>query len=217
MSCCTICKESKKKGLSVASDESFKKMKDYAKKWSVVGEYTKLWEWFRDKAYSDGIMYHRTCYQRLCNKTMLSRKQDKIPCSSKNLLKRRNEENNRLYEKKRKTFDEMLCVFCQISSPNELHNVCTETMGKTFLDIKEKSLNKNTQARLAFLFHKKDAFAQNMKYHRTCLRNETKLIEKYKPNQEKNEENILSMRTRNFVMSEYATDESTEETMKKVL
>ena len=79
--------------------------------------------------------------------------------------------------KTRKTFDQELCVFCQNDDKIDVYEVKTTGMGRKFLKIKEKTRNVGTRARLAFLIDEKDAFALNFKYHRNCLRRETRAIE----------------------------------------
>jgi len=58
-----------------------------------------------------------------------------------------------------------------------LHSVSSPGMGQKFLDIKEITKSDDVHATLAILYNSKDAFAQNMKYHRSCLRKETRMSE----------------------------------------
>ena len=130
---------------------------------------------------SQGLSYHRKCYQTICHQQHLERaekkRKDEIQLTAAKKKRGRLSEDAHSSSKTRKTFDQELCVFCQNDEKIDVHEVKTTDIGRKFLQIKEKTRNVGTRARLAFLTDEKDAFALNFKYHRNCLRRETRAIE----------------------------------------
>ena len=64
------------------------------------------------------------------------------------------------------------CAFlCDNPTDGELHLVLTDTMGTRFLDIKTKTRDDKVRANLSLLLEVGDAAANEMWYHRDCLRN----------------------------------------------
>lgn len=174
---CIICGGKGDGPISVASEDSIKSIKSFGEKWFKIGQKMEKWEQIKLLTFTTEVkmIYHRSCYQDLCHSGHLLRAQDKF---EKDLTSSHKKTSMKATtSKKRKLYDQDMCVFCQEDKTSPVHNVSSEEMGRKFLEIKASSKNNEICARLAFLFDEKDAFAQNMKYHTSCLRNETRLFD----------------------------------------
>ena len=179
---CIICDKPGDGSYSVASEKSFMKIKSFCEDWSKIGKYNEDWNRLQDLTFSaeKKMYYHRTCYQTLCHKGNLSWAQKNYEkavasAAAEKARGRPSDESMPGPSKKRKIFDQDLCVFCQLNLQDQVaYSVRSAEMGQKFLNIKETTTNTEVQARLVYLCHEMDAFAQNMKYHTTCLRRESR-------------------------------------------
>ncbi|KAG0713009.1 hypothetical protein GWK47_017190 [Chionoecetes opilio] len=62
------------------------------------------------------------------------------------------------------------CDFCPKNDSEPLHRVLTDSMGKTLLQIKQKTPDDHVRVSVADLEEPGDASALEKHYHRTCLR-----------------------------------------------
>lgn len=135
--------------------------------------------------------YHRKCYKSFCNTSNLAKAESSHEEELKHSVnkKRGRPSISSVAPKSRKTIDSELCVFCQDEVGEQIHEVCSESMGKKFLEIKNCSSSEDVRARLALLTDAMDAFAQDLKYHSTCLRKETRNLETSKTANKQQTEN----------------------------
>lgn len=180
---CIICEETRRDEFSYASELSINNIKLFSERWARLGKNINIHDRVKQVKIVEGTKYryHRKCYKSLCNQANLEKAEgsheEDLKCAGIKKRGRPSTSSLPSTSKKRKTFDQEQCVFCQGTRVEKLHQVCTEPMGRKFLQIKELSTNKDVCARLALLSDAMDAFAQNLKYHLTCLRKETRLIE----------------------------------------
>lgn len=177
---CIICAEKQNDQFSTATETSLTNIRLCSERWGRLGKNINICDIINQMKMVEGTEYHyhRKCYKSFCNTSNLAKAERSHEEELKDSMnkKRGRPSISSVPPKSRKTFDSELCVFCQ-DQVGKIHEVCSESMGKKFLEIKNCSPNEDVRARLALLTDAMDAFAQDLKYHSTCLRKETRNLE----------------------------------------
>ena len=153
--------------------------------------------------FNEGICYHKKCYAQLTNKVLIERAKTRYEKGKQNLevslvrtktkgrpmniTKTTGDNNSRL--SRQSSFDKYLCIFCQETSKESLHEVTTANMGEQLLQIGKECKQETLRKRLSLLVadgNPLSAIAYDMKYHLSCLmtakRQSTKIsVESSKP------------------------------------
>lgn len=183
---CLICNETRKDDFSQLTQDSLTSIQSYSVRWNALGKYKDVFDRTTGMTFCDTVhlYYHRKCYQSHCHKGHLNHAEEQHQNALTDAVsnKKRGRPSETDYksfatQKSRKTFDDKTCVFCQVPGNDEVFAVSSDDMGNKFLQFKLHSKSEDVRARLAFLVTNTDAFAQNMKYHRNCLREETRNLE----------------------------------------
>ena len=178
---CIICDEKRHDLFSTATETSLSNIRLCSERWGRIGKNINICDRINTLKIVRGTdyHYHRKCYKSFCNTSNLAKAERSHEEELKESMskKRGRPSTSFVSPKSRKTFDSDLCVFCQDQGREQIHEVCSESMGKKFLEIKNCSPSEDVRARLALLMDAMDAFAQDLKYHSTCLRKETRYLE----------------------------------------
>ena len=181
MRACIICAEVRNDQFSTATAKALDQIKSFSQQWVRLGQRVEIFNRVKHLVYDEvkEYRYHRKCYSSLCHQILLERAQKK-QADTLDRKRRMLSLNEPSPTKTRRTIDKDLCIFCQqVIKDQVAFQVRSDEMGSKFLLIKEMSKDENVRARLAFLHHKTDAFAQDIKYHTCCLRKVTRHVESY--------------------------------------
>lgn len=173
---CIICAEKRHDQFSTETETSPSNIRLCSERWGRLGKNINICDRINKIKMDERTeyQYHRKCYKSFCNTSNLAKAERSHEEELKYLMnkKRGRPSTSSVPPKSRKTFDSELCVFCQYEVGEQIHEVRSESMGKLFLEIKNCSTSEDIRARLALLTDAMDAFAQDLKYHLTCLRKE---------------------------------------------
>lgn len=126
------------------------------------------------------VMYHRSCYQELTNKTTIKRLQDKYveSASEENNNSEPAERYNMRSSTSRPSKD--ICVFCGEHTKETLHSVMTSNVGNSLKLIASNTTNVELKVRLNGLLTSDElaAVASDIKYHNRCRTAEERKVVK---------------------------------------
>ena len=137
-----------------------------------------------DESERKSLFYHNECRKPLVNKCVIERlrakrsRSDSPGCSSQRGPGRPSSKSDSTRPKRTKTIPKAeicvfsTCGFCpgQDNKSEPLHQVLTNQMGETFLEIKSKTLDDSVRTCMCELDSAGDASALEKYYHRKCLR-----------------------------------------------
>lgn len=139
-----ICAEQWNK-FSTATETSLTNIRLCNERWGRLGKNINICDRINQMKVVEGTEYHfhRKCYKLFCNTSSLAKAEKSHEEEIKDSMnqKQGRPSTRSVPLKSRKTFDSELCVFCQ-DQVGKIHEVCSESMGKKFLEIKNLALMK---------------------------------------------------------------------------
>lgn len=134
---CIICDEKRNDPFSTATATSLTNITSCSERWSSLGKKINICDRIKEMKLVEGTKYHyhRKCYKIFCNTSNLTKAERSHEEELKDSINNKpgRPSTSPVPPKSRKKFDSQLCVFCQVEVGEQIHEVCSESMGKKIL------------------------------------------------------------------------------------